>query len=310
MTLTDSFRTWRRRLKAGLPYVRRREHHILQVRYSELIDCLGWSMRPATDAAMHALKPVSGVLDGDVCFFVSFAPEPVLKRHVKIHIDHLIRSGIRVVLVLNTALRTDQILIDAELLERLSGLYVRENIGFDFAAWAHLHNLLADQVPQWRRLFLVNDSIVGPLGENEFDRLIEQVRSSNADLVGLVESCSPLRHLQSFFLVFNRSALAHPAVQLVFSRILSLPTKEQVIDVYETRLTQMLRKQGLQCESVFPPLTSDCDNSNDTIHRWTQLITIGFPYIKASMLTRLENDPKIYQFIPKEFLPSKKSDRD
>lgn len=281
---------------------------MLQVRYSELIDCLGWSMRPATDAAMHALKPVEGVLDGDVCFFVSFASEPVLKRNVKIHIEHLIRSGIRVVLVLNTSLQTDQILVDAELLERLSGLYVRENIGFDFAAWAHLHNLLADQVCQWHRLFLINDSIVGPLSHNEFDRLIKQVRSSNADLVGLVESCSPLRHLQSFFLVFNRSALVHPAVQLVFARILSLPSKEQVIDVYETRLTQMLTKQGLQCESVFPPLTSACESSNDTIHRWEQLITAGFPYIKASLLTKLENNPKIHRFVPKEFLPSNKFD--
>lgn len=310
MNLSDSFRTWRRRLKARLPYVRRREHHMLQVRHSELIDCLGWSMRPATDAAMHALKPVAGILDGDVCFFVSFAPKPVLKRHVKIHIEHLIRSGIRVVLVLNTALRPDQILVDTELLERLSGLYIRENIGFDFAAWAHLHNLLADQVCQWRRLFLINDSIVGPLGQNEFDRLIKQVRSSNADLVGLVESCSPLRHLQSFFLVFNRSALVHPAVQLVFSRILSLPTKEQVIDVYETRLTQMLINQGLQCESVFLPLTDDCDNSNDTIHRWAQLIAIGFPYIKASLIAKFEGNPKIHRFVQKEFLPSEKSDRD
>lgn len=303
MTFTDSFRAWRRDLKARLPYVRRREHRILQRRYSELIEGLGWTAPPATQARIHAIKPVGADLDGDVCFFVSHAREPGLKKHVHTHIEHLLRSNVRVVLVLNTELAPEQMQIDAELLRQLSGAYVRDNVGFDFAAWAHLYSLCADQAPHWTRLFLVNDSIVGPLNGADFDRVMQRVRHSADDVVGLTESQTPLRHVQSFFLVFNPKALRHPAVQSVFNRMLSLPSKGQVIDVYETRLTHMLTEQGLRCVALFPPLSDDPHSSNDTSFRWAELIRAGFPYIKTSILDRFDGDPQIKILVPAELLP-------
>ena len=303
MTLTDLFRALRRDLKARLPYVRRREYRILQRRYSELIEALGWTVQPATQARIHALKPVAANLEGEVCFFVSFAPQPALKKHVRNHIEHLLRSGMRVVLVLNTELAPDQMLLDAQLLSQLSGAYVRENTGFDFAAWAHLYSLCGDQVLHWTRLFLVNDSIVGPLNVADFDRMMQRIRNSNADVVGLTENHSPLRHVQSFFLVFNHTALHHPAVQHVFRGMLSLPSKGWVIDVYETRLTHMLTIQGLCCESLFPPLSDDSHNSNDTLFRWAQLIGAGFPYVKTSILDRFAGSPQVTALVPPELLP-------
>ena len=304
MTFTDTFRAWRRDLKARMPYVRRREHRILQRRYTELIEGLGWTAPPATHAKLHELKPIATDLDGDVCFFVSFSPQPELKKHVRAHLDYLLRAGVQVVLVLNTELAPEQVKVDADLLGRLSGLCVRDNTGFDFAAWAHLYSLCASQVPRWTRLFLVNDSIVGPLNAKDFDRMMQRVRMSSADVVGLTESQSPLRHVQSFFLVFNARALRHPAVQRVFSRMLSLPSKGQVIDVYETRMTQMLTDQGLRCESLFPPLSDDPHSSNDTSFRWAQLIRAGFPYIKTSILARFAGSPQVKALVPPELMPT------
>ena len=304
MTFTDSFRAWRRDLKARLPYVRRREHRILQRRYSELIEGLGWTAPAATQARIHAIKPVDADLDGDVCFFVSHAREPRLKKHVRTHIEHLLRSNVRVVLVLNTELAPGQIQIDADLLGQLSGAYVRDNVGFDFAAWAHLYSLCADQAPRWTRLFLVNDSIVGPLNGADFDRLMQRVRHSADDVVGLTESQMPLRHVQSFFLVFNPKALRHPAVQSAFNRMLSLPSKGQVIDVYETRLTHMLTEQGLRCVALFPPLSDDPHSSNDTSFRWAELIGAGFPYVKTSILDRFAGSPQIKALVPPELIPT------
>ena len=298
MSFTDSFRAWRRDLKARMPYVRRREHRILQRRYDELIEGLGWTAPPATQAALHALKPVGADLQGDVCFFVSYAPQTTLKMHVRVHIEHLLAAGVQVVLVLNTSLAPEQMHVDADLLGRLSGAYVRDNVGFDFAAWAHLYSLCAEQAQHWTRLFLVNDSIVGPLNGAHFDRLMERVRRSSADVVGLTESQLPLRHVQSFFLVFNHTALRHPALQRVFQRMLSLPSKGQVIDVYETRLTQVLTEHGLRCEALFPPLSDDPYSSNDTSFRWAQLIQAGFPYIKASILDRFAGSAQVNALVP------------
>ena len=298
---TDAFRAWRRDLKARLPYVRRREHRILQRKYNELIDCLGWTAAPATEARLHAIKPLVQDLAGEVCFFVSFAPEPRLKPHVKRHIRHLLDADVRVVLILNTDLAPGQFVIDAGMLNELSGVFVRENTGFDFAAWAHLYSLC--EAPQhWTRLFLVNDSIVGPLDSQHFHQLMERVRRSSADVVGLTESQSPLRHVQSFFLVFNATALRSPVVQRVFGRMLSLSTKAQVIDVYESRLTQVLTRNGLRCEALFAPLSNDPHSSNDTAFRWAELIRAGFPYIKTSILDRFAGSAKLAAVVPAEFL--------
>lgn len=302
MTLTDSWRAWRRDFKASLPYVRRREHRILQRRYSELVEGLGWAALPATQARLHALKPVAADLDGEVCFFVSFAPTPQVKPHVKRHIEHLLRAGVQVVLILNTDLAADRFALDAAFLGQLSGAYVRENTGFDFAAWAHLFNVCGERINRFTRLYLVNDSIVGPLNTPDFDRVMQRIRQSTADVVGLTESRSPVRHVQSFFLVFNATALHHPGVQKVFQRILSLPGKGQVIDVYETLLTQKLTQLGLRCEALFKPLSTDPHSSNDTSFRWAQLIHAGFPYIKTSILDRHAGSAQIEALVPAELM--------
>ena len=302
-TFTDAFRTWRRNAKAALPYVRRREHRILQRRYSELIDGLGWTAPLATQARLQAIKPVTPGLAGEVCFFVSHAPAPRLKAHVKTHIQHLLRAGVKVVLVLNTDRAPEQMVMDAELLNQLSGAFVRENVGFDFAAWAHLYSL-CEATQRWTRLFLVNDSIVGPLNPAHFDRLMERVRGSSADVVGLTENQSPLRHVQSFFLVLNPSALQSAVLRRVFQRMLSLPTKGQVIDVYETRLTHVLTQHGLRCEALFPPLSDDPHSANDTSFRWAQLIRAGFPYIKTSILNKFAGSAQLKALVPAELLPT------
>jgi len=298
-SFTDAFRAWRRDVKASLPYVRRREHRILERKYNELIEGLGWTAPAANAARLHSIKPLSPTLGGEVCFFVSFAPLPRLKPHVAMHIRHLLRTGVQVVLILNTPLPPEQIDIDADLLNALGGAFVRDNVGFDFAAWAHLFSL-SPGAQNWTRLYLVNDSIVGPLNEAHFNEIMTRVRQSTADVVGLTESQSPLRHVQSFFLVFNASALRHPLVHSVFGRMRSLPTKGQVIDVYETRLTQMLTRGGLRCEALFAPLSNDPHSSNDTSFRWAELIRAGFPYIKTSILDRFAGSPKLNAVVPQE----------
>lgn len=300
-SFVDAFRAWRRDLKARMPYVRRREYRILRERFDELVEGLGWTARPAVQARIATLRPLSSLESGEVCFFVSFAPAPRLKRHVVHHIEQLLRSGVKVVLVLNSDLPADAFEIDPTLADRLAGVFVRENTGFDFAAWAHLHSM-CPAASSWTRLYLVNDSIVGPLDSTAFDAMLARMRASEADVVALTESQLPVPHLQSFFMALNTSALRSAAVQEFFQRVLSLPTKGQVIDVYETRLTRMLQRQGLRCEAVFAPLSNDPHSSNDTSFRWAALIRAGFPYIKTSILDRHRGHPDIRALVPAELL--------
>jgi lipopolysaccharide biosynthesis protein len=290
--LADALRTWRRRLKARLPYVRRREHRVLQDKYARLIEALDGAATPAAEAALQIAKPVTADLAGEVCLFVTFADAPHIKPHVIDHVRHLAAAGVSVVVIVNTELRADRFELDPAWLAILDGLLFRENLGFDFGAWAH-GLAVAGGVARWDRLYLVNDSIVGPLDRAAFERLFARIRSSPADVVGLTEALLPRRHLQSYFLVFGAEALRRGAVQAVFARIHNWPHKGQVIDVCETRLTALLEARGLRTEALFPSLSGDPRSSDDTSLRWSELVEAGFPYLKTRVIAHHADDPRL-----------------
>ncbi|MEQ1805454.1 MAG: rhamnan synthesis F family protein [Burkholderiaceae bacterium] len=247
---------------------------------------------PAAAADLYMTKPMASGLTGEVCLFVSFAEQPALKPHVTDHICHLLASGIHVVLVVNTDIPPSSIRIEAGLYDRLSGIMIRRNLGFDFGAWAHALSL-CDARENWTRLYLVNDSIVGPLSGADFVRMMGRVRNAGADVVGLTESLTPRRHLQSYFLVFNESALRSHVFKALFRRILNWPRKEQVIDIYEARITALLEAEGMQCQALFPSLWNDTLSSDDTSVRWAELVAAGFPYLKARVVAGNPRDKRI-----------------
>jgi lipopolysaccharide biosynthesis protein len=303
MSFSVRFRSLRLALKAHMPYVRRRQYRRAQAQQTALIQSLAWLALPATSARIEILKPLPADMSGELCLFVSHATQPALKAHVAHHVTELLNAGIAVVLVFNTDLSASTLSIPSTLLQRLSGVLVRENIGFDFAAWAHAYAQIPNAAAL-QRLYLINDSIVGPLNDSHFAQLLARVREASADVVGLTQALSPVAHLQSFFLVLNKAALQSPFMARFFARVLSLPTKEQVIQVYETQLTGMAEAQGLRTQALFPPLTQDRYSSNDTYYRWPELMQAGFPYLKTSVIKEMSQGARLQTAVPPEFIRS------
>ncbi|MEI8324421.1 MAG: rhamnan synthesis F family protein [Betaproteobacteria bacterium] len=295
-SLSDHFRSLRRRFKAALPFVRRREYRVLQRRYAELIEAVDGQATLAAAAKSYVVKPFAQELTGDVCLFVSYAARPTLKRHVQRHIEGLLDAGVCVLLIVNTEHSADRMAIDAGMLDRLSGAWVRQNLGFDFGAWAHALQALGD-TRRWTRLFLVNDSIVGPLDDSAFDRMLARVRASDADIIGLTEALAPRRHLQSYFLVLQARALRSVAMQRFFARMQNWPSKSQVIDLYESRLTAIAQADGLRCAALFPNLSNDPLSSDDTSLRWAQLVHAGFPYLKSRVISKHAHDKRLRDWL-------------
>jgi lipopolysaccharide biosynthesis protein len=289
-SLADSWRRWRRAIKAGAPYVRRRQYRILERKYAGLIDALHTSATPAGEAPLEVRKPVSPDLDGEVCLFVTHAPQAHLKTHVVHHVRHLLRAGLKVVLIVNTDLPLAEVQVETGLEADLSGVLLRANRGYDFGAWAHVLSLCDSGA--WQRLYFVNDSIVGPLDGGSFDLMMERVRASDADLVGLTENHSPMRHVQSYFLVFNRRAMASDAFGKLMRGVLNFPDKGQVVDVYELRFTQLLAAQGLRATALFPDPDEDAA-SGDLLGRWEPMLAAGFPYVKTRVLQELAGDARM-----------------
>lgn len=299
-SLAEKFRSLRHRFKAHLPYVRRREYRILKQKYEALCGDLTLGIYPANKATLLELKTPSVALGSEICLFVSFAAETKLKPHVVDHLSNLMRSGIKVILIVNTDLAPESLAIEAGLSEQLSGIVIRENIGFDFAAWAQIYGRYSE-VRQASRLMLINDSMVGPLNVNHFDQLIQRIRMSQTDVLGLTECLAPRRHLQSFFLVFNARALKHPSVQRLLGGILNLSTKSQVIDIYESHLTATLEKQGITCEALFPSISNDPYSSNDVFLRWEELVSLGCPYVKTSIIRSMPDSVRICAVVPEAY---------
>ena len=296
-----ALRRYRRAFKSRLPYVRRREYLRLAHKYEQCLDVLNQGLPPAAAARVNVLMPMQGDACTELCLFVTHATQPALKVHVVTHVEHLLEAGFHVVLIINTDLELDSIQVESSLLTRLDALYVRQNIGFDFAAWAHGW-LLCGAPTRLDRLLLVNDSIIGPLSSAAFTTLIRRLRASSADVVGLTESIQTRHHLQSFFLAFGRHALQSAALKDTLERMYALPTKEMVIDAYETRITQRLRAAGLSVEALFPAMTDDRWSSNDTFYHWADLIRAGFPFIKTSVLPRVAHTADARALVPAHFL--------
>jgi len=214
----------------------------------------------------------------EVALFVTHSRDG---RTIRPHVEHYARAlcaeGIDVILIV--ASDSPRVGVAADLARLLSGLYVRENIGFDFAAWSHVMQI-EPSVFRANGLYIINDSLYGPFNQADFHRIIGRMRASESDIVGLTESLDKGRHLQSFFICMKRRAFSNPKFHAFWRDVRSYADKQEVIDLYEVTFTGTMQEAGLVCSSLFPNNTP----SNMMIDAWRELIEQGLPFVKASVL--------------------------
>jgi glycosyltransferase involved in cell wall biosynthesis len=227
-------------------------------------------------ARMEIVKPVRSVKGRTVALFVAHLSDGRLKPNVGFYLRALVDADVGVVLIAAT---DRPFAIDPNLKTRLAGIYVRENRGFDFAAWAHLMHaepgvFAADM------LLLLNDSLIGPFSQFAFEALLERIRTLSADVVGAIDSCEHGWHLQSFFLALKRPALSSFALQAFFHQVRTLDDRDQVIRAYEVTFAPRMQAAGLVCKALFP----SGDGTNPAVFHWRRLINAGFPFVKTLTL--------------------------
>jgi lipopolysaccharide biosynthesis protein len=215
-----------------------------------------------------------------VAVFVSHAPKPEIRPHVRFHIEALCVSGIRTVLVLNsnTPMGGPTTRLDAA-----EGILLRANLGYDFGAWADAFRLIPDL---WsaESLLLVNDSIYGPV--SDLGALLSRVEAAPSDIVGLTESQEFARHLQSYFVFFKKAALSNGELRKLWLSIRPLTPKWEVVRNYEVEMRARYLKCGLTCEVIFGD-PAGAKPANPTHHRWRELVDAGFPYLKGDLLRKM-----------------------
>lgn len=239
---------------------------------------------PVTDAEMACLR--EPILADEMALFVTHSPNGKLKSHVEHYLDSLLRNGVAIVLIV--AADVPFVDTDGPITSKLNGIYVRKNEGFDFAAWAHVLRLNPSMY-NLSLVYLLNDSMIGPTSERNFTELLNRIRNSPADFIGLVDSYESRWHIQSFFLPFKKGALRSAVMKEFFLDVVSHSSKLGVISDYELTLAQKLRANGLSCEVMFPQITTA--PINRTLFHWKSLLEEGFPLVKVS--TVADFDPRV-----------------
>ena len=189
-----------------------------------------------TAASLVAIKPFADVRQGRVVLLVCHAADGQLKPHVPAYVSGLSDAGYRVGLIASTDAPFQ---IEQDLAERLDAIYVRENRGLDFAAWAHVLRLEPSLFAA-ASLLLANDSVLPRAPPQTLTPVLERMEGMAADLVGLTDSYEVEWHIQSYFFLLKPRALASVAFQRFIFSIRSLPTKGAVIDRYELALASTL----------------------------------------------------------------------
>lgn len=213
---------------------------------------------------------------GPTCLFVAFAPDGRLWDHTLRYCADLRRLGLKVVLIAVTD-RPDLQCRDPGP-EVADALVVRENHGYDFAAWAATLRYLPElmEAPE---LWFANDSVYHATGPLE--ALAARIRAGTADAFALTESLEIQPHFQSYFFVLRASALAAPAVRGFWSAIASRGDKNQIIREYEVGQRALLEGAGLTVDILFKDTGA---HRNQIQLGWRELLAEGFPFVKVELL--------------------------
>lgn len=218
----------------------------------------------------------------DVCLLVGYAPKSMASPAAIRLANALVAENceVRLCLTVNDeALPVSHIGLDAAV-----KVIVRRNAGYDFAAWA---DMLRADPKLWnaRRLIFANDSLIGPFAG--FPAMMQRLRKSKADFIGLVESRRRNHHFQSFFFAYQKAGLKHPDIRAFWNNMPVLADKRDVVSQCELKLLDLAKQAGLTwqavfaLDTVFPNATHEL---NPSLFFWERLMLSGFPFIKTEAI--------------------------
>lgn len=234
--------------------------------------------RPAGAAWFEELKPFPNTLVGrEVALFVTSTPAGALKPHVPPYLQMLEAAGIAVLLVIVT--ETPARVADA-VMGRLAGVIVREKVGGSFAAWAHAMELFP-QCYGAATLFLLDDSVAPSADPARLEAVLERVRASRAELIGLTESQAGRWHIQSYFLALKPRLLSSFRLQRWFGAFEVLSDPAAADDPDEARLAAEMERAGFSTEILFPGTTP----IDPPLLAWRRLLADGFPFVGLALLS-------------------------
>lgn len=170
-----------------------------------------------------------------ICFFASYFKAQELPYYVCVYLAELKRHFAETVLLCSSDPGTSG---RKFLQEKMIGLQVEANEGFDFGLWYKAFQ--KTDITVYDQLVLVNDSCIlfKPL-----DEFLQWSQHNKAAFQGMTRSEAVMPHLQSYFLLFQKPAISF--VKEYFNNKGEFKNIGEVIREYEIGLSTFLLANGL-----------------------------------------------------------------
>ncbi|MBB5887673.1 rhamnan synthesis F family protein [Lactovum miscens] len=225
--------------------------------------------------------------------YVHFNKYNSLSNHVIYQLTKMRHIFKRVLFISNSYLSE----ADKSLLEKnqlITELILRENRGFDFAAWKEgIDKFGYKNLENYDSITLMNDTCFGPL----YDLLpyYEKYEDSLTDFWGItdhrefqdIETHDKFeQHVQSYFMVFSKKVVISEPFSKFWKEVKVFETVVEVITKYESHLTAILRDAGFSYKAIIETISRDASKMpypNFSLFAPEVLIQEKCPFIKVKI---------------------------
>lgn len=181
-----------------------------------------------------------------------------------------------------TVLASDRALhLTPDSLQHIDAVVCRTCPGYDFTSWRAAFSAIptlydADE------LLVTNDSLFAPVGD--LQPLMRSMDNVPCDFWGVLESHAVAPHLQSYWLVFRKTAIRHPAFRMFWNTVPASSAKGSAVN-QEMRLARWLLNHGLRGGARFAQSLFTPSSLNPSHYAWDSLLQSGFfPFIKRELI--------------------------
>lgn len=239
-----------------------------------------------------------------IVFFVHYDSNNVVSDNDINYIKSLKNMNMEVVVISNNnQLSTKYV----ELLNsNADHVIIRENKGYDFAAWkCGMENYGYDVISKYDEVILVNNSVIGPV--YNLNNIFTTMEDKKCDFWGLtlfprMNDGSYLNldyipeHIQSYFMVFNQNVVVSNVFRDFWSDLSGKNDFVETVACYESQLTKILNKAGYKHAVYIEETKYIIDMLGDAkipyVKPWL-LLLLGMPFVKKKYSMYCTDEDKI-----------------
>lgn len=258
------------------------------------------------DAIRRLVHPVKGDVvrsgQGDqntgsrktLCVLAHFDRDGVVDDYVVSYLQALDELGCETVFV-STAENLDDESV-RKIMPFCSKFIIKQNVGYDFASWRTGLAAVGD-LSVYDRLIIANDSVYGPL--QDLRKIFAEMAGRNVAFWGITDSLKYGRHLQSYFLVYDKPVLQSGIFREFWRKLPDYRHKYAVIIQGEVGLSRRLVaagfdfaaycpieavQEGQQADAGALPAKFRDPRISPTHRGWRALMRAGCPFLKIQLL--------------------------